>query len=233
VAIPTPMTFSGRGAGAFGARGGIITTNVLGDDELELGFVKLAGYVEDAALPLKASEEIAKASIHRRFKDHDDPGGTAWQPLSDRTVRRKARDPKLRSFPEDILTLTGDMETRATADESFTIMDDQLVWSSEYMPSYWGVHQYGSGEFESMEAFGLSGTQVVQTGTLQIATTEGRGKATPARPFVGLDSEAEIEIVEVFDAWYDEGVSLAINPRTGVAQERVSGRFGARLFPRG
>ena len=234
MAIPSPMTFEGRGAGAYGARGGILHINVLGDDELALGFVKLAGYLENSALPLKASEEIAKASIHRRFRDHDAPDGEPWLDLADTTVQRKARDPRLRTFPEDILTLSGTMEKRATADESFTIVGDQLLWSSEFMPSYWGVHQYGSGTRTSVAIHAANEHgEVVDTGRkATFADVEGRGKSTPQRAFIGLDAEAELEVVEVFDAWYDEGVDLFIHPRTGVAQSRVGGKFGARLFPR-
>jgi hypothetical protein len=233
VAIPSPFTFEPSGTGAFGRRGGIITTNVLGDEALELGFVKLAGYVEETALPLKAAEAIAKADIHERFQSHEDPEGDEWQELSPRTVRRKASSPTLRSFPEDILTHTGLMEKRATDDEAFTIAGDQLVWSSEHMPPYWGVHQYGSGEFDEQEVTEfVPGKGQVSTGkTLKFARSEGRGRATPARPFIGLSEEAGLQIVEVFDAWYDEGVNIAINPSTGIVQERVGGRFGRRLFP--
>ena len=234
MAIPSPFTFEAGETGAFGRRGGVITTNVLGDEDLALGFVKLAEYVEETALPLKAAEAIAKADIHQRFQTHEDPEGDGWQELSPRTVRRKASSPTLRTFPEDILTHTGLMEKKATADEAFSIYDDQLVWSSEHMPPYWGVHQYGSGEFDEQEVTEfVKGKGQVATGkVLKFATTEGRGQATPARPFIGLSQEAEGQIVGVFDAWYDEGVNIAINPRTGVAQERIGGRFGRRLFPR-
>jgi hypothetical protein len=240
VAIPEPFTFETGETGAFGRRGGIITTNVLGDDKLELGFVKLAGYIEDTFLPLKAAEGIAKADIHNRFQVHKDPEGDDWDELSDTTVKRKARDPRLRSFPEDILTLSGAMEKQATADDSFIIADDELVWTSEHMPRspkgfpYWQVHQSNENTFETIALTKfVPGKGHVETGeSARFATTEGPGHATPARPFIGLSQEAEEQILAVFDQWYDEGVSIAINPSTGVVQERVGGRFGGRLFPR-
>jgi hypothetical protein len=228
VAIPEPFTFETGETGAFGRRGGIITTNVLGDNDLALGFVQLAGYVEETALPLKAAEAIAKADIHERFQSHEDPEGDEWQQLSPNTVRRKASSPTLRTFPEDILTHTGLMEKQATADESFSITGDQLVWSSEHMPPYWGVHQEGSGEFDE-----ISAERSASGKPIKFATTEGRGQATPQRAFIGLSQQAEEQIIGVFDAWYDEGVNMFIHPGTGVAQERVGGRFGRRLFPRG
>lgn len=228
MAIPAPFTFEAGETGAFGRRGGIITTNILGDDQLALGFVKLAGYVEETALPLKAAEAIAKADIHERFQTHVDPEGDDWQPLAPQTVQRKASSPTLRTYPEDILTHTGLMEKQATADESFTIVSDELVWSSQYMPRYWGVHQEGSGEFTEIPA-----EKSVSGKAMKFAASEGRGRGTPARPFIGLSQEAEAQIIEVFDMWYDEGVSIAINPGTGIVQQRNHGRFGRRLFPKG
>lgn len=229
--------FSGRQAGAFGALGGSINTEVFGDERLQFGLLRLADYIEDTVPPLRAAKAIAQADMRERFQTDTDPEGNPWAPLDPDYLAKKEKMTELRTHPDDILTLSRRMQDAATSEAAWIISPtgDELFFTTAPLPDYWSVHHFGSGS-EDLWGAAADFRERVRSRTIEGGGGArdsfgiGRGQATPRRPFIGLSTEAEIQIVEVFDLWYDEGVSLHIG-RTGVVQERVSGRFGARLFP--
>jgi Phage virion morphogenesis family len=220
------------GRGRFFGGGGVLETNIIGDDELERGLVRLSNYIEDVSAPLLAAKAIAQADMREKFAQDTGPEGQ-WKPLSEHTIDRKKRSKTLRTHPDDILSHTGYMERMARHDSSYRIVSDELIFTTQNLPFYWDVHESGSGEFDVIRPTKfVKGQGQVETGEEVVFAREaGRGKATPRRPFIGLTEEAEYQIAEVFEVWYEEGVDLTIHPTTGVVQERVGGRFGRKLFP--
>ena len=230
--------FSGRQAGAFGARGGVITTEVFGDEKLQAGLLRLADYIEDSAPPMRAAKAIGKADMKERFRTDTDPEGDGWLPLDPDYVDKKAKMPSLRTHADDILTLSRKMENAATSEAAWNISadGDELFFTTAPLPDYWSVHQYGTNEGNYGMAADFrervrSGAMTEGGGGARDSFGIGRGQATPKREFIGLSEEAELQIVEAFDLWYDEGVSVSISS-AGIVQGRgAGGRFGQRLLP--
>lgn len=225
---------------AFAGRGGVLRTEILGDERLKFGFLHLADYVEDAGPPLRAAKAIAKADMQERFRTDTDPEGNPWIALDPDYLKKKAGMSNLRTHPDDILTLSRKLENAATSEASWGVSEagDTLFFSTTHLPNYWAVHQLGSGDAGNVGSaadFRERISVIRQVGEGEAGGAHdsfgiGRGQATPRRPFIGLSDEAQLQIIEVFDTWYDEGVRINIS-RAGIVQERVGGRFGRRLFP--
>jgi len=217
---------SGGFGEVFDVGGGVLETNVVGDEELALKLIELSEYIEDTAAPLRAAKAIAKAEMRNRFQTDTAPDGTPWRPLALETIERKKRSPTLATRPSDILTHTKKMERSAYGEESYQIVDDSLIFTTANLPPYWSVHEYGTGVAETVSFTNpLTGTKIEST----IQTGEGRGGATPQRPFIGLGYKGEEQILNVFELWYEHGVDITITPMGFVKEP---GRHGKRLFPK-
>lgn len=214
-------------------QGEIITVEWVPDPKVVEGAIlRVANYLDDMAKPLMAARAIAQADMKARFDMETDPEGNAWTPLDPEYLVRKQSE----GSNEGILKRWDDLEKAATAPSAFIVNGDSLFFSSAGLPFYWSWHQEGTGPGGSRalgfamksEAARKKGLQF--TGTSHESQDIGRGLDTPARPFIGLSAEAEVQIFEVFDLWFAEGTSIAISG-TGTVQERISGRFGKKMYP--
>lgn len=228
--------------GTFGERGGLMRFSIdAAPDPSRVAFdlMKLAGYLEETGPPMRAAARIGQEDMKRHFDTDSDPEGNEWLPLDPEYLKKKAKMPELKTQPDNILTLSTELERKATSPAAWIATENSLFFSTKGLPPYWDVHQSGS------DPHGLSG--YAADVRLRAVNKEqhpddpkggkhsnmdiGRGQATPARPFIGLSTEAQNQIVELFDLWFDEGIVLSINPKTGIVQQRVGGRFGKKMFP--
>jgi len=233
----TRATVPPKFSSAFGRGGGFINTEVFGDEELVFGLLRLGDYLENTAAPMRAAKAISKADMRERFVTDTDPNGDDWMPLDPDYVQKKATMPNLRTHAEDILTLSRRMETAAQSEAAWVATDDTLVFKTDVLPDYWGVHQFGS-DASGQAGFAADFRERIRSGAMEEGGGGardsfgiGRGKATPARPFIGLGADAEEQIIKAFDLWFDEGVAVSISS-AGIVQGRgAGGRFGQQLLP--
>lgn len=221
--------------GTFGALGGMMRMDVHPDPQrVAFGLMKLAGYVEETNVPMRAAKRIGMEDMQQHFDDDVDPDGNPWTPLDPDYARKKQQ---MGGDPNNILTLTGALERKATSGAAWIATDNALFFNTSTLPPYWDVHQQGS------DASGLAGYGAQfrlrlknnerfedDPGSAHDSLGIGRGQATPARPFIGLSVAAQNQIIELFDLWFDEGVALAVSAG-GVVQQRIRGRFGPKIFP--
>jgi len=233
--IPGNILRGEKQLGTFGALGGMMRIEAVpAPERVAFGLLKLAGYIENTGPPMLAAKRIAQSDMQQHFDEDRDPDGNPWAPLDPDYKKKKE---KMGGDPENILTLTSTLERSAVSDAAWLSTDDTLWFSTASLPAYWDVHQSGS------DASGLSGYAAVirnriKTGgrleddplSAHDSQDIGRGQATPARPFIGMSAEATAQVVELFDLWFDEGVTLYVG-KTGFVQQRLGGRFGPRIFP--
>lgn len=220
--------------GAFGDLGGeVITIEWVPDPHVvEQSILRVAGYLEQIDKPLLAARAIAREDMRMRFQKEVDPDGNAWVELDPDYLTRKQAE----GSNTGILKRWGDLEDAATSGSAFIVAGDSLFFSMESLPFYAGIHQEGSGTHnvgtarDWRERTAAATAAGVPSGGAHESLGIGTGKATPARPFIGISGEAEEQIFEVFDLWFAEGVSIGISS-SGTVQERISGRFGKKLYP--
>jgi phage gpG-like protein len=176
----------------------------------------MARALDNMAMPLEASRQIAQLDIGKRFDTKTDPDGNAWAPWS---ISYAATNP-----PGSLLELTGAMRAASTSPSAFDVDvhpgGGQVIFTGAGVPEYWHYHQHGATRMrfdaETQAFFTATGEDVL-------------ANELPARPFVGLSEEAEIAIVDIFDEWFAGATSFAVNPSTGVVQRRVGGRYGGKV----
>ena len=232
-----PLVLKGeKQLGTFGALGGMMRLDAVPDPErVAFMYMKLAGYLEDTRLPMLGAKRIAQEDMQRHFDTDTDPEGNPWIPLDPDYKKKKA---KMGGDPDNILTLSSDLERSASSEAAWVATENSLFFKTSALPAYWDVHESGS------DASGLSGYAAAvrervrsksrledDPGGAHDSLDIGRGQATPARPFIGLTVAAREQIVELFDLWFDEGIRLTVHPRTGIVQQRVGGQFGTKMFP--
>ena len=206
-------TFSGKAAGAYGARGGVISFEFIPDpNEIANKIMALAGYLENVAVPLEASKGIAKADMQNHFDTETGPNGEAWAPLSEETIKRWGE--------HSILQLTGAMRGAATSDAAYLVDGSDLFFSTEGLPSYWIFHETGR-SLHHIRAFAEENPH------LEIDIHTG---GMPPRPFVGLSFEAELQIIELFDAWFEGGVAGFYTRPSGRVQQILRTPGGGHSF---
>jgi hypothetical protein len=218
-------SYSGYSAGEYGALGGVITFEWKkpGPSEVAGKLMELAGYLDNVAKPLIAARAVAIADMEMHFDTESGPNGEAWAPLTQEYASRRGSD-------HPILQLTSAMKGAATSSTAYPVDGDTLFFNTGGLPFYWIFHQEGAsrGGGEGVDEF------VKRAKSLGLSVDEsalGGGGRLPARPFVGISAAAELQIVEIFDMWFDAGVSIVIGSG-GVVQGRgAGGRFGPRLFP--
>lgn len=205
--------------------------------EAAQSLMAVSAALSDIELPILAARRIAQQDMVSRFETQTDPDGQPWVPLTADYLEQKLKD----GYPEDILTRTGDMKEAASQDEAWLVTENSLVFDSSAMPFYAMIHQAGSDPFGAAGSFDENGNHVpAQTQTYLPDTGFaggygiGKGNALPQRKWIGLSDEAEGKIEVVFDLWFDEAVSIAIQPETalfpGMVQHRTaSGQFGSEV----
>jgi phage gpG-like protein len=221
--------------GTFGSLGGMMRLDAEPDPErVSFGLMKLAGYVETTQVPMQAAKRIAQEDMQQHFDTDTDPEGNPWTPLDPDYQRKKIQ---MGGDPNNILTLSSRLERGATSSAAWIATEEALFFNTASLPDYWDVHQSGSDE-AGLAGYAGSVRERIRGGNrLEDDPTGshdslglGRGKSTPARPFIGLSIEAQAQIVELFDLWFDEGVDLYVRS-SGIVQQRVGGRFGPKIFP--
>lgn len=231
--------------GAYETLGGEI--NLLGDwvpendpETLAAEMLQLSGYLENTAVPLYETRQIAIADTHQRFATETDPSGTPWVPLDPDYLESKINQ----GYPEDILYREGDLERAATSPAAWTVVgDDLLVFNPEVLPDYGAYHQSGTGDTETILAFRAKKAEWRDShaggkGGKHLGGM-GRGKNLPQRQFIGLSAFAVGEIYEAFDSWFDRGVEISFEktrsithtrgPHAGRTQSIIGGKFGPFL----
>jgi hypothetical protein len=195
--------------------------------------MRIAEALEDMTKPMLAAQAISRADMHVRFDTDSDPDGNHWVSLDPDYARKKE---SMGGDPNDILTFSGAGEAAATSEAAFPIDGNTLFFNTSVLPEYMLYHQHGSGE-GSNAGFAAEFRERVRAGVMDegesshVSLGIGRGNALPKRPFIGVSEKAQLQIIEVFDLWFDAATSLSIS-KGGIVQERgPGGRFGKRLFP--
>lgn len=218
-------SYAGRAAGSFGALGGEISFEFVPDPNVYAArLMELAGYLENFIPPLEASKGIAKQDMQNHFDTESSPDGAAWAELNpDYAAKRGSAHP--------ILQLTGAMHDAAVSDAAYAIDGHDLFFNTGGLPFYWIFHETGREGVSGMAEFlARAKTELAKAG-INMADDASRsgGGGMPARPFVGLSFEAELKIIETFDAWFAGGVSGFYTHPSGTVQRRIGGKFGAKI----
>lgn len=153
-------------------------------------FYQGAAFLEDLRRPLIASQTPAIESMNRRFDTKTDPGGGAWPEWSDSYAAVATG-----SLGER----TGAMRAAATSREAFPVTNNEMFFSGAGLPDYWEWFNDGTGSKHS---------HLVEE--MASAGFEWMGGTQPPRPFVGIDEEAQFEILEIFDLWVNEGAEIIL-----------------------
>jgi hypothetical protein len=204
-------------------------------DEVAQSLMAVEAALSDIELPLLASRRIAMQDMDDRFTTQTDPDGNEWVPLTIDYLNSTTKSSS--EHPDDILQLTGAMREAATNQESWLITDNSLIFDSSSMPFYAMIHQEGSDPFGAAGYFNEHGEHVEaesQRFVAQGGFGPGRGNALPQRKWIGISAEGEVKMEAVFDLWFDEATSIAVQPATalfpGMVQHRLpSGRFGSQI----
>lgn len=220
--------YSGKSLGTFGELGGELEfawEPPGGPEEVANELLAVSGYLEDIAGPLTLSREVLKNDIRMRFQTKVDPEGTPWPEWSfSYSAYREANYPN-----GGILVRTGELEQTATADEAFVQSEESIFYNTGGLPPYWLWTEQGAtrstpnapAPLSEKEAAHMASTLGVSVQTLR--EVQGGGNELPARPFVGPSFEAEIEVIEIFDKWFDGAITLGMS-----SKGKVFGRYSYR-----
>lgn len=221
-----PITREGSFLGKYGlqARGSITF-----DWEPNLSFFQerifeVRDALQDRTVPLALSQAILQQDIAENFRGEHDPEGQPWQEWSQTIVSqpggRETRE-VYRGYADNlppghsgrILDWRGILRDAATSDSAFhvvagrTVNDDSLFYDTSGLPPYWEWHQEGESDRQP-------------------------GGDLPQRRFLGMSGEAEIQILEVFDAWFQGIVALGVSSKGKVFQRHAKRGAGGRFIKR-
>jgi len=207
--------------GAFA--GGTISFTWVPDPEVVAQeLIETAGRLEDRSDPLLISREIAIQDMQERFKTKSDPDGKAWVKWAPSYAPIAERVNKGGLLERDQI-----MKDAATSPGAYPVTESSVFFSTAGLPPYWLWIQQGTGGTRVFRAGEKS-----PIGELKSDLTfggEGRGNAMPPRPFVGVSFEAQLQIVEVFDQWFEGAVTMGVSSKGKVfarhARRGPGGRF--------
>ena len=223
------ITRSGHFIGAYGREAGAVIDFEWVPDPLVFSdlILHVKDELSDRTDPLILSSVALAADIRENFDGEHDPEGTEWAPWSsgfDSEGKRKLGefDPVTdrwslapRGYAENlprghsgkILNRWGGIKEAATNPASFlsvsgrTVNDDSLFFDTGFLPAYWVYHQQ---------------PESPNTGKI------------PQRRFLGMSGEAEIQILEIFDQWF-QGILRVATSKTGQIfgrrRDPTTGRF--------
>lgn len=174
----------------------VITFNWAPDpEEIAQELLALSNKLEDRSGPLALSAEIAMADHREHFENEEGPDGGGWAPWAD-----SYRPIALARGQSKILQWTGALMGGATSPSAFPITADSVFFSTGEMPDYWEPLYHGTG-----------GTQVIRAGLEYVKDVVlkgfGRGGALPPRPMIGMSTEALLQMLEVFEQWFDGAIN--------------------------
>jgi len=171
----------------------------------------MAGALMQMEGPLEGARAISQQNIGEHFDTKTGPDGQSWPEWSE-SYAESGRGVEL-------LEQSGALRAAATAPSAFHINvwngGGELFFDAD-LPSYGLAHHSG-----------LSGR----------TNRWGAPSPLPARPFIGLSEDAEIAIVETFDAWvgsivggFSSGIYVHEHTPSHWVQTRLpSGRWGPRI----
>lgn len=237
-------SYSGRAAGAFGALGGVIEfVWVPSPEVVSQEIMRISGYLEDMVGPLRISKQLAREDVARRFRTQTDPEGNPWVEWSE------SYEPyALRTNLGRILEQSLSLKEAATLSSAYLVTGNSLFFDTSVFSAIatkkdpqgerWIWHQEGR-----TRSTALSGVQDDQAefiarakslgltpNELQLVTT-GENEL-PARPFLGLSFEAEIQIVEVWDQWFDGAIAVGVSQKGKVFARHARRGPGGRFIPK-
>jgi phage gpG-like protein len=234
--MTTKLSQKWASLGNFG--GEIIIDFVPDPDEIANAFLRVADELENTAVPLLAAKAVAIADMKAHFDTEFGPDGHHWTPLDNEYQAWKEEH----GHPRDILRLSGALEDTATSDQAWEVVGDTLEFNTGILPSaadgtpYWFFHQVGTDDGEragqvqeykkSIRLSREAGLGVAETGGSHESFGIGRGKALPARPFIGLDEDAQLSVIEIFDKWFDESITTFQRSGGLIQTKTPSGQFG-------
>jgi hypothetical protein len=158
--------------------------------------------LEDRSGPLALSREVAIRDTHEHFEKEESPEGRSWAPWAESYAKRTKSSGILKGE-------TGDLQSSVTAPSAYPATDDSLFFNANVMPDYGFMNYFGSGgtidlrKGESHPSF-AGGDPAAEDIVLK---GDGRGNALPARPMVGVSFEAQLQIAEIFEAWFDGAIT--------------------------
>lgn len=202
------------------AFGGIISFDWFPEPEVVAArIMELSGYLENFIPPLEASKGVAKADMQNHFDTETSPEGEPWAALNKEYVQKRRG-----GAAHPILQLSGAMHDAAVSDSAYMIDGNDLFINTGGFPDYWVYHEFGR---EEMAGWDVWVKQV--SATLGVDIQSGGGEM-PARPFVGVSFEAQLQILEIFDAWFDGAVSgFYVHPGGTVQKRSLTGQFGFKV----
>lgn len=166
-----------------------IDTSVVGR-ELELLIERLGSL----RTPLNDIAEYLHQSVDSRARRQVGPDGSPWAPLSPRTIKRKKGNKILRESGALLDTLR------------HRVTNDELDFGTDR--PYGAIHQFGgkiehaarSQQVYFKEKGGVVGNRFVKKRQSNFSQWVSHGAHTsemPARPYLGLSSEDENEVLEI------------------------------------
>lgn len=171
----------------------------------------------DMRAPLEIASRIAAHDIDRHFQTKTDPDGAPWPEWSDSYA--------LSGQGEELMERTGALRAAASSPSAFDVTvvpgGGEVVFTGAGLPGYGMIHHFGSPNRQ---------------------TRWGTPNPLPQRAFAGISTEAQIEILNEFDAWvgavaagFNVGVSSRLHPTSvfthpsGRQQFRIGGQWGPNV----
>lgn len=217
--------FHGAQIGKFGTvgRGAISFDWVPSPAVFQDRILRVKAAIQDRTVPLILSQEIVKGDIAERFEGEHDPEGQPWAQWSG---WYSAKVPTLNPpHSGNILDWTGTLREAATSDDAFVQVNtdanmamDSLFYDTGGLPPYWVFHQQPAGSKVGL----TSHTRAVfddkgrATGKTRTTTFRAGDSGIPPRKFLGLSGEAEIQILEVFDDWFQGIISMGVSQKGNI-----------------
>jgi hypothetical protein len=187
---------------------------------------RAAGELEDMSAPLAASRQLAQANIQAHFDTKSGPDG-AWAPWSPNYADEAAA-----ANVGGLGERTGATRAAATSASAFDVTAHEVFYNTSNIPEQGQIFHHGASRSGGLSEEDIAFIQRAQS--LGMTVKEDfigtGGNVQPPRPFMGIDEETQLKIVDVFDQWFAAIVAFAVNPSTGVVQVRgAGGRFGGRV----
>jgi len=230
-----PRTFSGAQLSKYGTQAGAVVEFEWVPDPLVFSekVLEVRDDLENRTIPLAISRGVIARDIEANFEGEHDPQGQPWTPWSSAThiqeatgrrVRDVYTDPatgrsmQLRGYAENlppghsgkILNWRGILKAAATDENRFIIEaergvnNDSLYFTTAGMPPYWEWHQDGLPD---------------------------REQPLPQRQFLGMSGEAELQVLEVFEEWFNDILEKHATVETFTSSKGRT--FGRRRIPKG
>lgn len=170
-----------------------------------------ADELEDRSAPLALSRQIAIDDMRDHFMSETSPDGAKWEDWAE------SYEPYASQHNAGILRQTQALFGAAVSPAAYPVTDDAVFFSTAGLPEYGIYHQFGA------ERTHASAIDLIESGF------EYAGNTLPARPFIGISSAAELEIIQVFDQWFAGIIAIIGAGGGGRVGKRHALRKGGRF----